>query len=180
MTEYLIQGETLTKIADEVRELSGSTENMSPNIMIETLKTENENLASALATQDDLISQIQTALAGKAAGSGGYEIGTFTISGVKQGIVSGSDLNSQKIFPFIIGQTWQEWINSSLNQNYFYDAVGFQCLFIIDSTFPSCYLSSGFTAYISTDSTSSGCVTLNDQIQNGIEYGTYLTNNPYE
>ena len=51
--------EKMTAIADEIRELSGTTNTMSLDDMAGTLNTENTNFASNLSIQDDLISQIQ-------------------------------------------------------------------------------------------------------------------------
>ena len=62
MSEYLIKEETLTNIADEIRELSGSTSGMTPNNMITNLDEANDEVI----TQKDLINTIKTALEGKA------------------------------------------------------------------------------------------------------------------
>ena len=58
----------MTALADEIRELSGTTDSLSIDTMTSTLNTENTNFNTNLATQDDLIAQIQTALQGKASG----------------------------------------------------------------------------------------------------------------
>lgn len=52
----------MTELADEVRELSGSTGKMGIDAMVSTLNTENANFNINLTNQNDLISQIQTAL----------------------------------------------------------------------------------------------------------------------
>lgn len=67
MAEYLIQGETLTNMADEIRTLSGTTGTMNPNEMTEHVADANAEITS----QDALLDQAITALEGKAAGSGG-------------------------------------------------------------------------------------------------------------
>jgi hypothetical protein len=59
----------MTAIADEIRELSGTTGAMGLDAMASTLNTENTNFASNLSAQNNLIAQIQTALEGKAGGS---------------------------------------------------------------------------------------------------------------
>ena len=61
MSEYLIQSESLTAIADEVRELSGTTEDMSLGEMVSTLDEAN----SEVGTQTDLIEQIAVAIEGR-------------------------------------------------------------------------------------------------------------------
>lgn len=61
----------MTAIADEIRELSGTTELMGLDAMASTLNAENTNFASNLTTQDNLISQIQTALQNKTSTAGG-------------------------------------------------------------------------------------------------------------
>ena len=52
----------MTALADEIRELSGTTSAMGLDAMASTLNTENANFASNLSTQDDLISQIMLAV----------------------------------------------------------------------------------------------------------------------
>lgn len=62
--DYLIKGESLTAIADEVRELSGTTELMSPDAMATNIEDANSEVNS----QTGLLAQLATALEGKAAG----------------------------------------------------------------------------------------------------------------
>lgn len=62
MAEYLIQEETLTGIADEIRILSGEENEMTPSAMKGNLQGAN----SEVEDQEALISQISTALRGKA------------------------------------------------------------------------------------------------------------------
>lgn len=69
MAEMLIQSENLVAIADKIRVLSGTTEGMGLEDMASTINTENINFESNLNTQDNLISQIQTALQNKASAS---------------------------------------------------------------------------------------------------------------
>ena len=64
MAEMLIQSESLTSIADEIRVLSNTEDAMSLEAMENHIGEANEDVA----TQADLIAQITSALEGKAAG----------------------------------------------------------------------------------------------------------------
>jgi len=79
--EYLLQRETLVSIANETRELSGITGELSPNEIATNLNSANNEVDS----QTDLLDQAITALAGKTGGSGGI-IPTGTITITKNGI----------------------------------------------------------------------------------------------
>ena len=62
MAEYIIQGETLTSLADEIRVLSGSESAMATSTMVSTVNEANTEVAS----QEDLIMQITETLEKKA------------------------------------------------------------------------------------------------------------------
>ena len=64
MSEYLIQGETLSALADEVRTLSGTTDELTTEEMKTNLNTAN----GVIDNQADLLEQAIAALEGKAAG----------------------------------------------------------------------------------------------------------------
>lgn len=70
MAEMLIQSESLTSIADKIRVLSGTSSAMGLDAMATHVNTANSNVS----TESGLIAQIQSALEGKAAGSGSSEI----------------------------------------------------------------------------------------------------------
>lgn len=72
MAKYIIQGETLKAIADEVRELTDITDEINPNEMIANIEQANADVAA----QMEIIEQIRTALNGKA-GSNAAEIGVI-------------------------------------------------------------------------------------------------------
>ena len=75
MSEYIIQRETLTAIADEVRTLSGTTDEMS----LDTLTTHVNDANIEITNQEDLLEQIASALEGKA-GTTGAQIDTCTVN----------------------------------------------------------------------------------------------------
>jgi hypothetical protein len=72
MAKYIIQGETLKAIADEVRDLVDITDEINPNEMIANMEQVNADVAA----QTEIIEQIKTALDGKA-GSNAAEIGVI-------------------------------------------------------------------------------------------------------
>lgn len=72
MAKYIIQGETLKAIADEVRDLVDITDEINPNEMIANMEQANADVAA----QTEIIEQIRTALDGKA-GSNAAEIGAL-------------------------------------------------------------------------------------------------------
>lgn len=63
--KYVIDDETMTQIADPLRNLTGRTDELTPAEMVEAGTAANEEVQ----TQTDLITQIQTALNGKTAGA---------------------------------------------------------------------------------------------------------------
>ena len=67
MSKYFIQGESVEAIADEVRELSGTTELMGLTAIASNVGEANSEVNS----QAELLAQIITALDGKAAGGSG-------------------------------------------------------------------------------------------------------------
>lgn len=68
--------EKLTALADEIREISGTTDKLGIDEMTSTLNAENTNFNTNLTAQDNLIEQIKSALQGKAVsgGAGGEDV----------------------------------------------------------------------------------------------------------
>ena len=69
MSEYLIQGETLTNLGDKIRVLSGTEDAMTPAVMASNVDEAN----TEIDTQASLIVQITEALGGKAISGGSEE-----------------------------------------------------------------------------------------------------------
>lgn len=87
MSEYLIQGETLTGIADKIRPLLGLTGTMTPEQMQTNLTTEQANIAAALAALAEKGVEVpeganSNALAGLIAAieSGGAKVASGTVT----------------------------------------------------------------------------------------------------
>lgn len=99
----------MTALADEVRELSGSTDKFGIDEMTNTLNTENTNFNTNLTNQNDLIAQIQSALEGKASGGGGSVDQTIPFTII--------NLANSNIFECRagLGMTLIEWSDSEYN-----------------------------------------------------------------
>lgn len=104
MSEYLIQGETLTNMADKIRVLNGVEGAMTPAQMDGNLGEANADVS----TEADLIAQISSVLEGKAGG------GSNSISFAYLAY----DNYRKYIIPFEQGMTWLEFINSEYNIRY--------------------------------------------------------------
>ena len=86
MAKYLIQGETLTEIANAVRTLNGTEGVMAPSEMQSSLEGFNSDMSTVVSEQDSLIEQITTALGSKVVPSG-PEIETCTITLFRTGLI---------------------------------------------------------------------------------------------
>lgn len=76
MSEYIVQHDTMVRIADAVRTLMGTEETLSPD-QIATSVTEDN---TEVDTQADLIAQISAALDGKAGGGSGGAVETCIVT----------------------------------------------------------------------------------------------------
>ena len=77
--------EKMTALADEIRELSGITGKIGLDAMATNVSDANDEIAE----QTDLLSQIATALEGKASGSGGVELPTLNTPASASDILKG-------------------------------------------------------------------------------------------
>lgn len=87
MAEYLIQDTSLTALADEIRELSGTTNPKSLDAMTSDVDAANTEIAE----QAELLNQIATALEGKASNPGGVVLPKLNNPASASDILSGKE-----------------------------------------------------------------------------------------
>lgn len=137
-----------------------------------------EDLDAELTAQETKIAELSALLDAKASGGGSVEIGTFTVNGL---VIPISSETQYYKFPFVIGMTWGEYINSKMNLEIPYDQIGTQ-KFVDNNGYSGHMMSSGMMLNISLDGNSS--VSLDDEIIDGYNYDTYYNSgsggNPYE
>lgn len=115
MTKYIIQGETLKAIADEVRDLTDITDEINPNEMIANMEQANADVAA----QTEIIEQIRTALDGKA-GSNAAEIGALID---QSGVLDSTEGTvEEKVEQLVDYASFKAIIQESLYANYNYSA----------------------------------------------------------
>ena len=120
MSEYLVRKESLTAIADEVRELSDVTGTMSLGAMVTNLSDINDEVD----VQAALLTQIADALEGKALGGENNNSGVITITNNLDAImfVGGLLLFPGETGTVPIGSYGNPYIPVSINTNE-YDSV---------------------------------------------------------
>ena len=139
-----------------------------------------ENLDEELTQQENLISQLSQILDTKASGGGSggsCEIGTFTIS---EYYINGSSTSFKMPLPFIIGQTWEEWINSPLNVPVYYELYGGAHYVAKSDNIIQYFTTSGGYQNVTLDGTMSTVVTPSETIQNNVEYIGYVNFGGYD
>lgn len=134
MAEYLIQGETLTGIADKIRPLLGLTGAMTPEQMQTNLTTEQANITAALAALTEKGVEVPTgansnALAGLIeaieAGGATIEEGTWTPSETTSSFAGVSErLVETRIYPkyAFVGRVYESASSVAWTKN---DGLGF-------------------------------------------------------
>lgn len=122
-----------------------------------------ENLDAVLTEQEAKIAELSALLDTKAAGGGSVEIGTFTVDLV---YYSGGNTNYLYVFPFIIGMTWREWMETPLNIRIPLSGAGPQ-RFSEDNGYPK-ITTTGLTSIVSLDGISG--VSSDEKIQDGCAY----------
>ena len=63
--KYMIDGSTLTNLAEKVRDYVDSTNTLTPAEMATAIQTETNNINTEITEQDNLIAQIKAAIASK-------------------------------------------------------------------------------------------------------------------
>lgn len=63
--KYMIDGSTLTNLAEKVRDYVDSTDALTPAEMATAIQTETNNINTEIIEQDDLIAQIKAVIASK-------------------------------------------------------------------------------------------------------------------
>ena len=113
---------------------------------------------------------------GTSSGGSGGDIGVFTVDSIEN--YSEGYPSEIVEFPFIVGQTWGEWIDSPLNISYIDEHLpgGIRRITFDGAAFT--FMTTGGIHQISTDGTASGVVSADDVIQNTTYYG-YIDNSAF-
>lgn len=106
-TQYVINSETMEKIADPLRSLAGRTDDLKPAEM----EAAGNAAVSEVDDQTALLAQLEAVLTEKATASGGIDLDSIRIAWVYGGISSFYYTH----IAFAEGMTWAEFINSPLN-----------------------------------------------------------------
>lgn len=157
----------MTAIADAIRAKTGGTGLLTLDDMAQDIAAidTSENLDDVLDEQESIIDQIQAALEGKAAAS--VEFGWFSVAGVH--------LNSHILYqlPFLIGMTWGEWVETTLNLLVNNSNV-VNTQFYSSGNYIGFMSAAGNNGFVSVDGTETGRVTIDDEIQSNYEYMSYV------
>lgn len=136
----------------------------------EDVTNETNAYTTKLASLETAVAALESELAGKA--SGGSQIGTFMINGYE--LINLSGAAEQVVLQFIVGQTWQEWVDSLFNI-ITSNGLATQKIIIDNSGMLRFTNLGGMLAYVSIDGTASGRVSANDVISNGTTYANYVS-----
>lgn len=145
---------------------------MSNKTQLQTNNTALDALITRVNAAKDTAASLPEA-GGGGSGGGSVEFGSFTVTNFH------FDDGSLPVYPFVIGMTWREWIDSPLNMRLFNSSVGGQQFYVGYGGNPAHLSDGGSEQDVSFDGISS--VSLDDVIEDNHEYSLVLAggSNPF-